>query len=117
MPKTPRDTLERVASDLPVAVSQILTSPALPPQTTVAEASWRPSGLKATHITGPVWPRPVQSSLPLAASHSFTSPGSLVAHWPAAEAKQVPSGLQATLVRWVEWPAHVNKALSQSRRT
>ena len=51
----------------------------------------RPSGLKATVLIWPVWPRRVMASWSVDASQSLTVPSQL------AEARVRPSGLNATL--------------------
>ena len=56
------------------------------------EFSVRPSGLKATLLTGPVWPRKLRTSFAVRVSQIFTVLSS------PAEANQCPSpGLKATV--------------------
>src|SRR5262249_52172522 len=61
-----------------------------------AEASVRPSGVKARQGTAPTCPERVARSLPAAGSHRMTLPGVLSSHTPTPAASVLPSGAKAT---------------------
>ena len=92
----------------------------------LAVASRLPSGLQAMLPTGPRWPRKVNSSWPLAASHTLAVLSQFPVVWPVrrkstsdlslgalselAVASRLPSGLQATLLTGPGWPRKVSSS-------
>src|SRR5262249_48948168 len=82
----------RDVASIESATSQILAA------SHPAVARRRPSGLKRTSETSPVWPRIVASSWPVATSEIR------IVLSPPADAIRAPSGLKATACTRPEWP-------------
>ena len=94
----------RVWRAVPVAGSQIRTSPSSP-----AEASQDPSGATANAGTPPVWPVRVWRAVPVAGSQIRTSPPS------SAEASQDPSGATTNARTSLVWPVSTRDSAGWGR--